>query len=103
MIEQNRTPIFEWCSRQQPIVIDYPEDMLVLTGIRHNQTGEYLSYQSMLKFGEALDIPVVKAFEGSAESMQDLLDQVGPMVGCEGFVVRFDDGHRIKVKAEVKS
>ena len=55
---------------------------------------------TMKTLGLQFNIPVVKAFEGSTESMQDLLDQVGPMVGCEGFVVRFDDGHMIKVKAE---
>jgi RNA ligase len=32
--------------------------------------------------------------------MQALIDATTPMVGCEGFVVRFDDGHMIKVKAE---
>ena len=94
------TPIFEWCSRQQTIVIDYPEDMLVLTAVRVNDTGQYAQMTTMRVYGELFGIPVVKAFEGTAESMQDLLDQVGPMVGCEGFVVRFDDGHMLKVKAE---
>lgn len=96
----NVTPIFEWCSRQQTIVIDYPEDMLVLTAARVNDTGHYVQLSTMRVYGELFGIPVVKAFEGTAESMQDLLDQVGPMVGCEGFVVRFDDGHMLKVKAE---
>lgn len=37
------TPLFEWCSRKQKIVIDYPEDKLVLLAVRNNITGEYLS------------------------------------------------------------
>ena len=28
------TPIFEWCSRQQRIVVDYPDDRLVLIAMR---------------------------------------------------------------------
>ncbi len=39
------TPIFEWTSRQQAIVIDYPEDNLILTAVRDNVTGEYLPYE----------------------------------------------------------
>lgn len=41
---RNFTPIFEWCSRSNRIVIDYPEDRLVLTGIRNTLTGKYTSY-----------------------------------------------------------
>ena len=44
-IEQGWTPIFEWTSRQQTIVIDYPEDNLILTAVRNNVTGEYLPYE----------------------------------------------------------
>ena len=44
-IEKGLTPIFEWTSRQQTIVIDYPEDNLVLTAVRNNVTGEYLPYE----------------------------------------------------------
>lgn len=36
------TPLFEWCSRKQKIVIDYPEDNLVLLAVRHNISGEYV-------------------------------------------------------------
>lgn len=36
------TTIFEWCSRQQQIVLDYPADKLVLLAIRHIKSGEYL-------------------------------------------------------------
>ena len=94
------TPIFEWCSRQQTIVIDYPEDMLVLTAIRDNVTGQYYSYDSMVEYGKAYGIPVVKAYAGTAANMQELIDKTGPLVGCEGFVVRFDNGMMLKVKAE---
>jgi RNA ligase len=44
-IDNSMTPIFEWCSRKQKIVIDYPEDSLTLLAVRHNITGEYLKIQ----------------------------------------------------------
>lgn len=32
-LDRGQTPIFEWCSRKQRIVIDYPQDRLVLIEI----------------------------------------------------------------------
>jgi len=39
------TGIFEWTSRKNRIVLDYPEDNLILLAIRHNITGEYIKYR----------------------------------------------------------
>ena len=47
IISLDKTAIFEWCSRSQRIVIDYPVDRLVLTAIRNNVTGEYDSIKGM--------------------------------------------------------
>ena len=99
-VEKGYTPIFEWCSRKQAIVIDYPEDMLVLTAMRDNVHGTYASYQELFYMGQGWKLPVVKAYAGTAESMADLVSQTKDLIGVEGFVVRFDDGHMIKVKAE---
>lgn len=44
-IENGKTPIFEWISRKQRIVIDYENDDLVLIAIRDNITGEYMPYE----------------------------------------------------------
>ena len=44
-IENNLTPIFEWVSRKNRIVVDYPTDNLILTAVRHNTTGKYLPYK----------------------------------------------------------
>lgn len=43
-IDNGKTPIFEWVSRKQRIVIDYEEDDLILIAIRDNITGEYMPY-----------------------------------------------------------
>ena len=45
MVNLGFTPIFEWTSRKQRIVIDYEEDNLVLIAVRDNVTGEYLPYK----------------------------------------------------------
>ena len=94
------TPIFEWCSRKQRIVVDYPEDRLVLTAIRNNKTGEYLSYEDMKHTAYLYSIEVVKAFPGNVESMQHLIDSIKDLENAEGWVVRFNDGHMLKVKGD---
>jgi RNA ligase len=36
------TPMFEWTSRQQRIIIDYPTDNLTLLAARYMETGEFI-------------------------------------------------------------
>jgi tRNA splicing ligase len=47
---QGTTPIFEWCSRKNRIVIDFPEDRLVLTGVRDNERGSHLPHSVLQNF-----------------------------------------------------
>ena len=99
-LENDVTPIFEWCSNQNRIVISHPVDRLVLIAIRDNTSGAYLQYDFM-KFGANYeDIEVVKAYPGTVESMEKLIEITKPLEGTEGFVVRFDDGEMFKVKAD---
>lgn len=42
VIQRGCTPIFEWMSQQNRIVIDYGKPQLTLLAIRHMITGEYL-------------------------------------------------------------
>jgi len=90
-------PIFEWCSRKQRIVLDYPEDRLILTGIRENESGEYWTHTEMREYAEAFGIPVVRTFEPQTD-MKAFLEYVRDLEDVEGFVVRFSDGHMLKLK-----
>lgn len=90
-------PIFEWCSRKQRIVLDYPEDRLILTGIREKTSGEYWTHTEMCEYAEAFGIPVVRAFEPQTD-MKAFLEYVSGLEDLEGFIVRFDDGHMLKLK-----
>ena len=100
-ISQETTPIFEWVSRKNRIVVDYPEDNLILTGIRYNDTGCYVEYESMKRSAAHLNIPVVKAVDGlSIQNIQLFVKQVREWDDGEGIVLRFDTGHMVKVKAD---
>lgn len=93
------TPIFEWCSQKQRIVLKYDEDNLILTAIRHNITGQYFKYQLMKEFGQKNNIPVVKAYE-SVKDINEFIEKTKSMIDIEGFIIRFDDGHMLKLKCD---
>jgi len=97
------TPVFEFCSRKNQVVIDYPEDALVLTAMRHNRTGEYIRYKTLRLIASVFKIPLVEPLGGNefgpdvtAKSMVDVVRQ---WLGVEGVVLRFDDGRMVKIKA----
>jgi RNA ligase len=100
LIARGLTPIFEWCSRKQRIVVDYPEDHLVLIAVRNTVTGEYMSYEALETFAEMLLIDVVKTYAGTAANMSHLMEETKAAEGIEGWIIRFDDGHMLKVKGE---
>lgn len=100
-IQRKITPLFEWCSRKNRVVIDYPEDNLILTGMRYNDTGKYVNYEVMKTYATSWNIPVVQAVNGLA--VQDInlfVKQVREWESEEGVVVRFDNGGMIKIKAD---
>jgi RNA ligase len=54
----------------------------------------------ILKLILEFNIEVVKQYPGTVKNMQHLIDITKPLEGVEGFVVRFEDGHMLKVKAD---
>jgi RNA ligase len=97
----NVTPLFEWVSRKNRIVVDYPTDNLILTGMRYNDTGKYIDYQIMMDYATAWNIPVVQAVDGLAvQNIELFVKQVREWDDGEGVVVRFDNGGMVKIKAD---
>jgi len=94
------TPIFEFCSREKRIVIDYgPTDQLILLAIRNIITGEYVSVSDMRIIAEKYNVPVVKTFDPITD-MNKFIEYVADLEDIEGFVVRFATGHRVKIKTD---
>ncbi len=100
LAQSGMTPMFEWCSRKQRIVLDYPEDQLVLTGIRVNRTGEYLTYGKMKALAIPYSIPLVQHWEGEWEDIHAFLEMVHSIEESEGFVLRWDNGQMGKTKGQ---
>lgn len=93
------TPIFEFCSRKNKIVIDYPEDSMKLTSVRKNVTGEYLNYQVMTNIANYWKVPCVKTIDYNL-GIESLLEEFKTAEGEEGIVVNFNDGQKIKLKTD---
>lgn len=99
-IERDYTPIFEWCSPKQRIVIDHGEDKLILTAIRCNHTGVYYDYDAMLKWAAAYNIPIVQVFDSQIDNLDSFINSLSKREDIEGVVIRFKDGHMVKIKTE---
>ena len=100
MISKNATPIFEYCSRKNQVVLDYKTDRLVLTAIRDNITGEYMPYRIMKEFCNAYELEIVNTYNSKESNIENLVNEIYKQNGIEGFVIRFDDGKMFKIKTD---
>lgn len=100
-MQQGLTPIFEYVSPENRIVVDYGRRDMILLAIRHNQTGDYTSYEGLLKFGEDFDIPVVRAYGSVSGDPSAYVSHIKDSSDFdEGIVIRWENGHMAKVKTE---
>jgi RNA ligase len=88
------TPIFEYISPKNKIVIDYAEEDLVLLAIRHNETGNYLGDQNSIPSG----LTVVPQYGSVEMGIDEYIAKVREQEGREGDIIRFADGHSVKIK-----
>jgi RNA ligase len=91
MVDLGLTPLFEWVSPFNQIVLAYEAADLVYLGTRDNVTGEY-----------AMDIScpfnTVPQYGSVAGNLADYIARQRGAEGREGDIIRFADGHMIKVK-----
>lgn len=90
------TPIFEYISPENKIVVNYTTPKLIMTAIRNNVTGEYIDINNS---------PVADSFErvrvdSSIHDLDAFLRFKSGETGREGDIIRFADGHMLKVKNE---
>lgn len=97
-LENNWTPIFEWCSPNARIVLKHDRAKLVLLAVRHNTTGAYRTYEEVCDFAESWGIPVVESFGRVDGGSREFMEKVHGETNIEGYVVQFDSGHCVKLK-----
>lgn len=91
------TPIFEWISPFNQIVLPYETDDLVLLAIRDNLTGEYLDMREEMSEIES-PFNVVRQYGSMQDNIVDYIARQRGKEGREGDIVRFADGHMLKIK-----
>lgn len=91
--------IFEWCSSKNDSVIKYPEDNLILTGMRCINSGGYADYAYLKFFSDSYDIPLVELlnFGNNIFELIETIKNWDP--GKEGIVIRFRSGDMVKIKS----
>ena len=78
------------------VVCRYGFEDLVLVGARDRRSGEDLAYERLVAIGERLGMPVVERVEGDLRALLERAE--GLDENQEGFVLRWADGYRLKVK-----
>lgn len=98
-IQAGYTPIFEYVgSPKFPVVLQYEEPALIVTAIRDVYTGRYLDYDTIEAISANFGIEVVKVL--SIDGIEQANTGIKDMIDGEGYVIRFEDGHMLKIKCE---
>jgi len=94
----NCTPIFEYCARDQRIVIDYEVPRLVLVAVRNMHTGKYVPFHHLKFIAGERGLSVIQKFMDEESSLAELVSKTAALIGTEGVVMTFASGHRVKIK-----
>lgn len=87
------TPIFEWISPFNQIVLAYEEADLVYLGTRDNRTGNYY-------FEEDTPFTKVPRYGSMDGNILEYINRQRGAEGREGDIIRFADGHMLKIKSD---
>lgn len=92
------TPIFEYTSPNNRIVLRYDDEKMTLLHVRHNITGEYHTPAESAALAQSFDIPVNVPLFGKGFDLAELLTSLNTVEGIEGYVIQFASGEMVKVK-----
>ncbi len=100
MLEAGFTAIFEYTGPENRIVVPYDKAELTLLAIRETRTGRYLPMDEIARIAARHDVPVVKTV-GTVEDVTSFMRDARALEGVEGYVIAFESGHRLKIKADL--
>lgn len=93
MYAAGTTPIFEWVSPNNLIVIEYDYEDIVLLAIRDNMTGVYEDIHT-----NNCPFTVVPEYGSIDLSIDEYVTRARNQSGREGDIIRFANGHMLKIK-----
>jgi T4 RnlA family RNA ligase len=98
-IDKGYTPIFEFVSLSNLIILSYEETKLIPLGIRHNLSGEYISYDELKKSCQEFNIECVKSHD-LGDDIEKAIEIISGMKNIEGFVLRMKNDDLFKIKSD---
>ncbi len=101
-VQQGWTPIFEYTGPDNRIVLRYDEAALTLLALRHTIDGTIMSYSLAAGYAQSFGVPVAKNHGDMSVFLgpDEFVEHTRKLQGAEGYVVYFDDGYMVKIKAE---
>jgi RNA ligase len=94
------TLCFEIINPKQKIILDYGgQSTLYVLCAFNRHTGEEYQRKTVEEWAAKVGLPIVKMYESSM-TIHDCLRFQKEAKGMEGFVIRFHDGRRVKVKTD---
>ncbi|EFC38327.1 predicted protein [Naegleria gruberi] len=99
LMKEGYTPIFEFYSKENMVVIEYDSTFLTLIAIRYTEKGDYVPYNEMCEMCNEFSIPFVKCIFSNTDqdeqskktvikSFKQLKSKVNTIKGIEGVVIR---------------
>lgn len=99
--EKEITPIFEYVSYKNQIVVNYNEDKLVLLQIRDNKTGKFFDKKEIEILNKDYQLELAKDLDEKIYDLKKLLQiKKESKEDIEGFVITFEDGKMAKIKTD---
>ena len=99
LLEGGITPMFEFTSPQNRVVVAYERPEIVLLAARDMTSGAYLPFTELQALATRFAIPLVQS-HGAISDLPRFVETARGLEGEEGYVIAFDSGHRIKLKAD---
>jgi RNA ligase len=99
LLDAGITPVFEFTSPDNRIVVAYDRPTITLLAARGIVSGTYLTHAQLEDLGARYGVPVAGS-RGRVEDPAGFVAEARSLPHIEGFVVAFDSGHRIKLKTD---
>lgn len=96
------TPVFEYVGPDNRIVLRYQDRALVLLAMRRTVEGDFMPRKELIDWAAAHEVLLAREADLPLRATQDVASFVDHARGLrdeEGYVVYFDDGHVVKLKA----
>lgn len=98
-INDEVTLVFEIITPEQKIILDYGgERNLYILAAFNRYTGEEYERKTVEEWSKKIGVPIVKKYDSL--KIEDCLDIARNVQEKEGFVIRFSNGIRVKVKTD---